>query len=417
MSQSAVMDLSNINELKVNSMPVIVRSSDTFDEIVAIIISARGGAGITDKAGVLEMLESLLTSGTYSYTKDQIDKLFTRYGAHLSISSGADYLEVSLKCLKKYLPELLPVISELVRVPLFEKEEIELTRQQMLNALKSEQDSADGLLHLLAHKSFYKNHPYSNRPAGFLDTVPTITREDLTKMLPTVFNKQNLLFTMIGKISADEAKGIVEKYFAALPEGAAADRVTKKIENPVGEIAFKEFHAPTTYFIASFKAPALDSEEYPALAIATQILDNRLFEEVRTKRGLTYSVSAHIGMKFVNSGGIYVTSTKLPEAVKVISEEIKRIKTKLVDAKFLELQVRKFKSSWFMGRETGSSQAKILAHYELIGLGWQSSTSFIDRLNKVTPKDIQEAAQKYIKDFSYAMVGPKKVDLSGALPK
>ncbi len=85
--------------------------------------------------------------------------------------------------------------------------------------------------------------------------------------------------------------------------------------------------------------------DYPPLVLASEILSHRLFEEVRTKRGLTYSVSAGLGNSGVNSGYFYVTSTQLPEAVKVIFDEVKKIQTEKIDVLTLELQVRKFTST------------------------------------------------------------------------
>ena len=101
------MDLSDVKKINVGSIPLILKSTKAFDDIVALNITAKGGVSITEKAGLLDLLDAVLTAGTYSYSKETIDKELTRTGAHFSISAHSDYFEVNLKCLKKYLPTLL----------------------------------------------------------------------------------------------------------------------------------------------------------------------------------------------------------------------------------------------------------------------------------------------------------------------
>lgn len=411
---TTVMDLTDVTTFNTHEMPVILRSTKDYGDIVSILITARGGVTLSDKAGTIEMVIKLMSSGTPSYTKEQIDHIFAESGAVFSIEPRMDYIEVSLKCLKKFLPTLLPVISEMVRSPLLKPEEVELARSQMMAELKNEEDHPDAVLHLMSHQAFYKGHPYFNRPNGYLDTVPKITREDLQTTLPKIFNKSNVFFTMIGDLTEDEAKNIVDSHFGgkfSLPEGEPGRIVTEVPKNDTKEIHYHKMSSPTTYFMAGFKAPALKDEDYPALVLATQILDNRLFEEVRTKRGLTYSVHCNLGNSASNGGSLYVSSTQLSEALKVIFDEVKKIQTELIDPKRIELQIRKFRSSWFLGRETSTSQTLIFSLYEAIGTGWRDANTFIGRLNTVTPEKLRAAAQNYLKDFTISIAGPDKVDV------
>jgi len=316
-----------------------------------------------------------------------------------------------LKCLKKYLPELLPLISEMLRVPRFEDSEIKLAKDQLMTRLKGELEHPDSILSLEMSKHFFKGHPYSIRPAGYLDTVPKIKRDDLTTALFKAFNKNNLLFVVVGPVSEEETSSLIEKFFSPIQDGARAPDITEPLQNDSSKIFFQSFDAPTTYFMAKFKAPSLESPDYPALAIGMQILDNRLFDEVRTKRALTYSVAAQIGNSISNSGTLYVSSTDLPKAVDVILEEIKKLQIEDLEPTTIELQVRKFLSGWYLGRESRSSQAMILALYEIMGIGWEQSNTFIHRLEQVKPADIKRVMREYLKDFTTVVVGPSEVEL------
>lgn len=420
MSQS--FDLTReVSTFSVNTIPVILRSvppeGQVTDEIFSMKITAFGGAKLADTPGVLEMMTRLMMRGSYSFSKEQIDETLTRTGTSLSISASGDSLSLSLKCLKKFLPEILPMVSDMIRNPKFDPQEMELVRTQLINDLKSEQEQPDSLLGLKMAEVFYGKHPYAVRPTGYLDTVPKIKRDDLTSALFKTFNKSNVLFTVVSMMQREELETLLEKYFVNLPEGRRMNEIVEAFENETSQVHFVEFDAPTTYFMAKFSAPNLASEDYPALAIATQILDNKLFEEVRTKRGLTYSVYAGVGNSRINSGTFYVSSIQPEQAVEVMLEEIKKMQAAPVSKEEIELQVRKFLSGWYSGRETRSAQASIFELYEVLGIGWENSNSFIDRASRVTPEDIQRVMETYFQNMSFVTLGPKKPELEPILAK
>lgn len=410
------MDISQITETNVNGIPVIVRTTPTHGEIVSLVLTARGGVTLTPQAGALELLTSSLPKGTPSYTKEAIDRLLIETGAIFGIDAKSDSVEVSLTCLKKFIPSLMPIISEMLIQPSLLPDEIELVRRQHLAALKSEQEEPDGIIALMNHQAFFKNHPYLNRPSGYLTTFETITRDDLVALLPRVFNRQNVFAVMVGNISSSEAESWMNTYFSMLPTGVEAAKLNTAIQNETGQIGFQKNDAPTTYFMARFSSPRLPDDDYPAMAIGSEILGHRLFEEVRTKRGLTYSVSAGIGTSLANSGVLYVSSTQLAQAVKVMFDEVKKLQTELIPQKEFENQIKKFLSNWHLSRESSSSQTKILSYYLIQGMSWKDSNSFIDRLKKSTPESVRAAAQKYFRNYTVSVVGPAPVPLNGLIP-
>ncbi len=409
----------DMESFKVEDIPVILRTTpkypDVSSEIVSFNLVAYAGTNATSKAGVLELLSNVLIRGTYSYSKEKIDEILTRTGASLNVRADFDEISLNLKCLKKFLPELLPIMSEIARVPKLDQKEIDLAKDQLLLELKSEKDHPDSLLGMVMHQIFYQNHPYYNRPSGYLDTVPTITRDDLSGSLFKIFNKENIFFVIVGEIPRPEAESLVTTYFKSMPKGQRTTEIKELPKNLTGKIEKRSFDSPTDYFLARFKAPSLESNDYPALAIAMQILDNRFFEEVRTKRALTYAVSSSVGNSRINSGVLYVSSSKLTEAVRVMFDEIRKLENEKIDPKLLKIQVNKALSSWYAARETRSSQARIFALYESYGIGWENADTYISRLQRVTPEQIQEVLKKYLKDFSFVMVSSKEVDLESVL--
>lgn len=409
----------SISTFSLASVPIILKQTkpkaDISGQIVAIEISAHGGVKLSPKAGVLTILSEVLPNGTYSYSKEEIDQLLRETGASLSVAARLDRFVVSLKCLKKYLPKLLPLLSELMRVPLLEEKEISLARESVRSALRGERENPDALLRLVMDKAFYQNHPYHNRPEGYLSSIDDVTRQDLSGALFQVFNQQNLLVVIVGELEKDEVEKLFQPVFTNLQEGERTQDPSQDFSNNIEKLHFKEFDAPTSYFLARFEAPSLADEDYPAMVVGTRILRGRLFDEVRTKRSLTYSVHANMMGYRNNYAQLYVTSTKLPETVKVMFEEVKKLQVDPIDEKTLELTRKKFLSQWLLGRETRSEQAAVLSVYEIFGIGWENSNSFMERIERVTPAKVREVFQKYFKEISYAVVGPTRPQLKAVL--
>lgn len=403
----------------IEGMPVILRQTphyeDVSSEIVSFNLVSFGGATLTSKAGALELLSNLLSKGTYSYSKEKIDELLNRTGASLNIRADFDEIGIQLKCLKRFLPDLLPLVSEMARVPKFDANELALAKDQLLLELKGEQDHPDSLLGLLMHQIYYAGHPYLNRPGGFIETIPSITRDDLSSILFKTFNKDNVFFVIVGEISRAEAETLISKNFKSMNKGDRTPDFRKQPDNKTDQIAFKKFDAPTDYFLAKFRAPSLESNDYPALAIAIQILDSRFFEEVRTKRALTYAVSASLGNSKINSGALYVTSPQLSEAVRVMLDEVRKLQSEKISSAQLNHQINKSLSSWYAARETRSSQARIFSLYEAFGIGWENADTYIARLERVTPDQIQDVAKKYLQNFSFAVVASTDLNLAPVL--
>ena len=404
----------NTRSFSAAGMPVILHETPAYEdissEIVAIQISGFGGVDLAPKAGTLALMTSLLYKGTKSFSKEKINEILIRTGATLSFDAGYDALDIEIKSLKRFLPEVLNLAAEMMSAASFEQSELDLLKAQAAHGLQSEKQNPDSLLQLLMHKSFYRDHPYYRRPTGYEDSIAEITRSDIVAAAQKSFGKSNLLFVIVGQLSQKESTELIEQYFSKFESGTRTPEVTEALKNE-SRVYFEKFDAPTTYFLAKFRAPALFHEDYPALAIALQILDNRLFDEVRTKRGLTYAVRASLGNSRINSGSLYVSSTKLEEAVKVMFDEVKKLQVETVSPELLDLQVRKFLSSWYSGRETRASQAAIFSLYEVFGIGWENSNSFINRLAKVSPEDVQRVMKTYLKDVTVQIVGRENVNV------
>jgi predicted Zn-dependent peptidase len=160
-----------------------------------------------------------------------------------------------------------------------------------------------------------------------------------------------------------------------------------------------------------FTAPSLTSPDIYAMRIASSMLRDRVFEEVRVRRNLSYAPDAFLRSQAANIGGIYVTAVDVNQSVRLMLNEISRLQHEPVEAEDIRGVVAQYLTTYYLGQETNAAQAGELAQYELIGGGWRNSIDFFEKLNAVSPADIQRVAQKYMRNIRFVVIGnPKSVD-------
>ena len=168
---------------------------------------------------------------------------------------------------------------------------------------------------------------------------------------------------------------------------------------------------PTNYVQGLFTAPPLTSPDIYPMRVAAALLRDRVFEEVRVKRNLSYAPSAFLGSQAANVGGIYVSAVDANQATRLMLDEMTRLQHELIDQDDIKSVVAQYLTTYYMGQETNAAQAGELAQAELVGGGWRASTEFINRLRAVTPADVQRVAQKYFRNIRFVVIGdPKAVD-------
>ncbi len=157
--------------------------------------------------------------------------------------------------------------------------------------------------------------------------------------------------------------------------------------------------------------PARSHADYPAFALASRILGERLFEEVRTRRNLSYAVDASYAPGRITQGSLYVTAVDPNTTLGVIRTEVKRMQDELVPADLVQEVLNVFVTSYWLNQETNMGQAEGLGNWELAGGGWKNALSFTERVKAVTVTDLQRVAKEYFKNYRFVVVGdPKKVD-------
>ena len=154
-----------------------------------------------------------------------------------------------------------------------------------------------------------------------------------------------------------------------------------------------------------FHRAGSDNPDYYAMRVAIAILQSRVFQEVRDKRQLSYAPNAELDTVGANTANIYVTAVDANQAVKVMLDEIEKMRTNLINEKAVSGIAGHFLTIYYIDQETNAAQVRELAKYELIGGGWRNAFNFIDKGSAVTPEQIRDVSKKYMKNIHFIVIG------------
>jgi zinc protease len=236
------------------------------------------------------------------------------------------------------------------------------------------------------------------------------TRDDLAAWHKARMTKANLLIVVVGNVAPDDLAKKVTAAFGALPATGGEAKRPAILVSAKGDPAMVKRDLPTNYIQGVFSAPAPNHPDFVALRVGILILTDRLFEEVRTKRNLTYATFAQLNTRQANRGRIYVTAVNPDTTLKVMLAETRRLGAEPVSDQLLKEQIGVFATGYFMGQQTNMGQASSLGLWELSGGGYRNAATYVNRLRAVKPADVQRAAKTYLREFRFAVVGdPAKV--------
>jgi predicted Zn-dependent peptidase len=227
-----------------------------------------------------------------------------------------------------------------------------------------------------------------------------------------------MLLVVVGDVEPEVLRQRIAASFGSLPRGdyKSTPLPPLKFTEPSVEITSKPIQ--TDYVKGTFAAPSINDPDYFAMRTAITVLQSRVFQEVRVKRNLSYAPDAEISSLGASTAAISVSSVNPNEAIRVMLGEIERLKHGDVDQDTIGQMAGYFLTTYYLKEETNAAQVAELAQYELIGGGWQRSLEFLDKIRSVKSSDVQAAANKYMKNIRFVVVGnPSDVDRSVFLGK
>ena len=402
-----------ISQLSINGMMVLVKRVPGA-ELAAVQLYVKGGArnwGAAD-AGVESLAVAVATSGgTSKLDKDAFARRLAALGSDIGASSGNDYSVFAAKALTPQLDETFDMLCDTFISPALPASELELQRQAMVSRLHHEEESPDARLGLLSHRSLFKGHPYENRAIGTLESVEKLSGEQVKTHLAKLRETSRLLLVVVGDVDATHIADLAKKKLGALPRGTFKDAPMPGLSFTKSQVDVTRDELPTNYIQGVFAAPGWRDPDFYAALVAMEHLGFRMFEEVRTKRNLSYAPkAAYRWSGGVPTGVLYVTAVDPAATIKVMFDEVKKLQAEKLGQKQLEAAKSTFLTGSLMGTETTDGQASSLARAQILGGDWRVQQTLLERVKAVTAEDVQAFAKKRIAHLQFQIVGNGTID-------
>jgi zinc protease len=375
-----------------------------------------------DMAGYTDFAGQLLRTGTTTRTKDQIDEQVDMLGATLNTSAGG----INANCLTRHNEALLEIMSDVLLNSDFKAVEMEKIRTQTLSGLEADKDDPKAISQRVSSILDYgSNHPYGLSASE--ESVKKITLEKCTEFYKTYFKPNIAYLAIVGDITLEQAKPLVEKYFASWQRG------------DVPKANYTSPKAPAKTTVAIVDRPnavqSTISVTYPVdlkpgtpdelkVKLTNSILGGgtfRLFNNLREKHGWTYGAYSSLQSdkligKFSASAEVRtpVTDSSFTE----ILAEMNRIRTEAVPDDELNMVRNYMMGNFGRSLENPSTVANFAINTARYNLPKDYYSTYLTKLSALNSADVQLTAQKYIRpDNSYLLAVGKSEAITPKLKK
>ena len=383
-----------------NGITVLVVENHKLPKVSASYSIDAGPITEGAKAGVLNLMGSMLNEGTTTKTKAQFDEAVDQLGADVSANFGGG----SASALTRYFPDAFALMAESIRKPAFPEASFEKLKSQMITGLKSNEKNAKAVSARVVNALAYgKNHP-----SGEFETetsVNALTLADVKAAYTKYVTPSRGYLTFVGDIKPEAAKALAEKAFSDWKGTSLALPVLAKVANPtkteVDVVNVSNAVQSEITVVNLIDLPMSNPDYFPVL-LANQILgggsESRLFNNLREKHGFTYGAYSSTGAgrfqsKF--SATAAVRNEKVDSAVVEFLKEINTIRTTKVTAEELQNAKNLYNGSFALGLENPARIAGFASSILINNLPKDFYRTYLQKLNAVTTDDILRIAKKY----------------------
>ncbi len=366
-------------------------------ESVALGIWVKAGARdeMTQENGVAHFLEHMAFKGTKRRRAKDIAEEIESAGGEINAATGMETTTYYARTLKSDWPLAMDILADIFTSSTLEEEEMERERDVILQEIAASKDQPDDLVFELAQSASYGNHPLGRSILGTEELVRTMTREQMLAWRERNYWASRMVVCGVGNVDHKEFVAEAERHFGHLPQGHLPQRQPPHFG---ADAMTEQKPLDQTHLVVSFPAPNYRDPRVYQLQVLASILgggmSSRLFQEVREKRGLCYSVFA-FGTTYEDTGqlGVYAATSPdhTPELIAVTAAVMHSMMDEITP-KELERAKVQLKASIVMNLESASSRADQIARQYLAFGEVPDIKTLVAKIEAVTVDQVRELA-------------------------
>lgn len=372
--------------------------------LVALEVAILAGARFedADTASAAQFLEQLLQDGTPTRpTRRDLQRAITSRGGDLSVSAGWELVRLSTEVASEDFALALDVLSDMVLRSTFSPEQFEAERVLILQNLAEREDTPADLLYDIAEATTLGDTRLRHLPSGSREGVEALGYDDLLRYRARQIVSGNVIVAIAGDVRRDDVLPQVQRVFDSLPVGL---RHTPRAlpSGPPPNLVERVAGSEQSNLAVAVRTPGATNPERAALVVLAAILGGggqRLYEEIRDKRGLAYNT----GTSFLQMGDAGVllamagTEPRSAEQVAaLLRAELQRLSDEPPTAEEVAQSIAYVVDGQIVSLETNSARARDLARREALYGVAPPRAQFLRQVQAVRPADVQAAARRYL---------------------
>jgi zinc protease len=392
---------------------------------VRIVFDA-GSARDGELGGVASLTSAMLGQGAAGLDADAIAEGFEQRGAQFGADSERDMAWLSMRSLsdQKLLQPSLDLFGKVLTKPDFPTADFRREQQRTLTGLEYRKQQPSSISEDAFYHDVYGEHPYAGNPSGDEDSVAALSTKDLRAFYQRFYVARNATVVIVGDVSRKQAEGIARQLADALPEGEKAPPLPRVAALTEAKTQFIEHPSSQSHVLMGAPGVRRGDPDYFALYLGNHVLGgsglvSRISEEIREKRGLSYSAYSYF-IPMRQDGpytlGFQTRTDKRDEALAVMRDTVK----KFVQQGPTDKELKASKNNIIGGFPLGvASNGKITEYLAMIGfydLPLDYLSTFTDKINAVTAQQIRDAFRRRVNvdDMVTVIVGKKSPAESGS---
>ena len=388
---------------------------DKFDSVASVSIGIWSKTGATNEIeginGISHFIEHMLFKGTKNRNAVEIVSDVDRLGGQMNAFTGKEGTCYYIKCLREHLFDCADVLVDMIENPLFLKEEMDREKKVVTEEIKMNFDDPTDLILDVTDEMVFGDSILGNNILGTMDTVNGFSKETVEKYYYEQYTKDAVFISIAGSFDENEVTEYFSGKFSRLKDNKSMPIYRPYQYTPQTKYLKKDIMQ--AHLCLAKGGLSVASDKHYALAILNNLfggsMSSRLFQNIREKRGLAYSV--HSMASYFKDDGYFkiyagVNRDKIDETINGIKEELDRLKNEEISKEEIDSAREQLKSGYIFSLET--VQGRMISNGKNnIQLGdILTQNQVLDKLDKITYEEIHGICEMFdnIDDYSLAVV-------------
>jgi predicted Zn-dependent peptidase len=368
---------------------------------VGIWLNTGSRQEVPERNGISHFIEHMVFKGTQTRSAEEIARSVDSIGGHLDAFTAKECVSFNTVVLDEHLEKAFDVLSDLVLHPRFNSEDITKERSVIMEEIKSEEDNPDYLLHEIFSQNFWKGHPLGKPILGTKETVAAFAKNVIEEQFQQSYRPNNMVIAAAGNVEHARLLDLVGKRFHHLKKQNHKLRDRAAVTHSHITLRNKPSLEQVQVCVGVPSYPLPHERRYASYVLNTILgggMSSRLFQNIREKQGLAYSVFSDL-TPYRDTGCLIVyagtSPASAPRVVSSIIQEFRRIKEDGVSREELRRAKDHLKGSMMLGLESTGSRMSNLSRQEMYFGRFFTLDEMIARIEAVSAEEILAITREF----------------------